>query len=316
MLLRHYTRARTRLTFGATAALVVATTAAAWGQQSQTQQDVEKARTQTDSRQSAAMKLDLDDLEEQPSKYRGQRVTVRGEVENVLGPRLFTVDEQDWVDFDGETLVLVPAPAIAFVREDRPVIITGTVRPFMKAEITREWGWLGDPTIEAEFSRRSILVAESVTSVGDNVVLTTHIDRKDTPAASNNKADNADQTASTSASAPQQSGQQQTVTDIRQLATTTDERLVGRQVNLQKAHVAATMATGGFWIDAGEDRLFVLPSGDPQTGHTSKVKQGDRVSIMGTVLELPNGMKNRLDENGAAMDEEIYVYANQIKPAG
>lgn len=63
---------------------------------------------------------------------------------------------------------------------------------------------------------------------------------------------------------------------------------VGRQVNVQNAHVAATMATGGFWVDAGGDRLFVLPAGDPQTG-VSKVKQGDRVNIMGTVLELPRG---------------------------
>ena len=301
MNLRHsYTHSRVWLTFGAGAALLLATTVGA--QQSQPQQPVQKA--QTDTKQTAATEVDLDALEEQPSKYLGQRITVRGEVQNVLGPRLFTVDEQNWVDFDGETLVLVQAPAIAFVREDRPVMITGIVRPFVKAEIMREWGWLGDdPEIEAQFDRQPILVAESVTSVGDAIVLTTHMGRREPG-------------ASASAGQPERSAKQQAITDIRQLATTTDERLVGRQVNVQNAQVDATTATG-FWVDAGEDRLFVLPAGDPHDPQTkdAEIKQGDRVNIMGTVLGLPTRMKNRLDENGAAMDEEIYVYASQILPA-
>jgi hypothetical protein len=120
MNLRHgYTRLRVWLPFGAGAALLLATTVGA--QQSQSQQQMEKA--QTDTKQTAATQVDLDALEERPSTYLGQRIMVGGEVQNVLGPRLFTVDEQNWVDFDGETLVLVQAPAIAFVREDRPVMI-------------------------------------------------------------------------------------------------------------------------------------------------------------------------------------------------
>jgi hypothetical protein len=295
-------RTRAGLVTGGAAALLLSLTVPAWAQQSQAQQQVEKA--QTDTKQTAAQQVDLDALEEQPSKYLGQRITVSGEVQNVLGPRLFTVDEQNWVDFDGEMLVLVRAPAIAFVREDRPVMITGTVRPFVKAEIMREWGWMGDdPEIEAQLSRQPILVAESVTSVGDNIVLTTRIDRKEPGAAAG-------------ASQAGSSARSQALTDIRQLATTTDDRLVGRHVNVQNAHVDATTPTG-FWVDAGDDRLFVVPAADPHDPQTenAKVKQGDRVNIMGTVLGLPTGMKSRLDENGAAMDEEIYVYASQILPA-
>jgi hypothetical protein len=37
---------------------------------------------------------------------------------------------------------------------------------------------------------------------------------------------------------------------------------------------------------------------------------------MGTVLELPNQMKDRLDKGNGAQDEEIYVYATQVKQAG
>jgi hypothetical protein len=139
--------------------------------------------------------------------------------------------------------------------------------------------------------------------VGDNIVLTTRMDWKE-PGASVDTGQ-----AGTTARG-------QALTDISQLATTTDDRLVGRHVNVQNAHVDATTATG-FWVDAGKDRLFVVPSADPhdpQTKHAN-IKQGDRVNIMGTVLDLPAGMKSRLDENGAAMDEEIYVYASQILPA-
>lgn len=81
-------------------------------------------------------------------------------------------------------------------------------------------------------------------------------------------------------------------------------------VNLENARVDSVVQNGGFWIMADNERLFVLPS----AGTT--VQQGQQVSIMGTVLELPNRMTNRLDKSNAAHEEEIYVYATQVKQAG
>src|SRR4029450_13283270 len=49
-----------------------------------------------------AMKIDLDELETHPEKYVGKTVIVEGEVDRVLGPHLFTIDERNLVDLDGE----------------------------------------------------------------------------------------------------------------------------------------------------------------------------------------------------------------------
>ena len=312
-------------TLGALCALLLPMPLAAGSQQSQTQQNVEQQRAKTDGSGQSAMKVNLDDLEDHASQYTGKRITVTGEIQNVLGPRLFTVDEDDWIDFDGETLVLVPAPAIAFVREDRPVTITGTVRPFVKAEVEHEWGWFNDqPRLEAEFTKRPVLVAESITSVGENVSVMMTFDRAGSAASSNRTATG----QSTSAGQAQQSSTPQTgqsaaragqtadtqrgqpVTDLRELTRTTDERLVGRMVNLQNAKVSSTAPNGGFWITSDNERLFVLPS------DRASVQEGQQVSIMGTVLELPNQMKERLDKGNGAQDEEIYIYATQVKQAG
>jgi hypothetical protein len=307
---------------GAVFALLLPVPLAAESQQSATQQKVEQQKT--DGAGQSAMKVKLDDLEDHASRYSGKRISVTGEIENVLGPRLFTVDEDNWIDFDGETLVLVPAPAIAFVREDRPVMITGTVRPFVKADIEHEWGWFNDqPRIEAEFTNRPVLVADSVTTVGDNVSVLMTFDRTGKPASSGGQATQSS-TTQTGQSNTAQSGQStartghtdtsahsgQPMTDVRELTRTTDERLVGRMVNLQNAKVASTVETGGFWVTSDNERLFVLPA------ESAKVQQGQQVSIMGTVLELPNQMKDRLDKGNGAQDEEIYVYATQVKQVG
>jgi hypothetical protein len=310
-------------TLGALCTLLLPMPLAAGSQQSQTQQNVEQQRAKTDGSGQSATKVNLDDLEDHASQYTGKRITVTGEIQNVLGPRLFTVDEDDWIDFDGETLVLVPAPAIAFVREDRPVTITGTVRPFVKAEIEHEWGWFNDqPRLEAEFTKRPVLVADSITSVGENVSVMMTFDRAGSAASSNRTATG--QSAATgqaqqsstpkTGQSPGPAGQAaqsgQPVTNLRELARTTDERLVGRMVNLQNANVTSTVSTGGFWITSDSERLFVLPS------DRTNVQQGQQVSIMGTVLELPNQMKDRLDKGNRAQHEEIYIYATQVKQAG
>jgi hypothetical protein len=86
------------------------------------------------------MAASLSDLEANAAKYRGKIVKVKGEVDRVLGPRLFTIDEKMWVDFDGETIVLAPAPLAALVREDAAITVTGTVRPLTLAEVRNEWG--------------------------------------------------------------------------------------------------------------------------------------------------------------------------------
>lgn len=231
----------------------------------------------------------LKDFEENATKYLNQKVTLSGEIQNVLGPRLFTIDEKQWIDLDGETLVLVPSPLAALVRENAEIRLTGTVRPFVRAEIEREWGWFDvTPELEVEFKDRPVIVAETVTGVTDNRVLTMSIDRETAPVG----------TSGTTATA-------KPITDAAMLAQATDGSIVGRRVDLKNARVAATAPTG-FWINAGNERLFVLPA------DKAPVTQGQQVNVAGVVLELPAGMKDKLGTKTPAHDEAIYVYANQV----
>jgi hypothetical protein len=99
----------------------------------------------------AAMRVRVDDLESDPKKYLRQRVSVDAEIEEVFGPRLFTIDEPNWGDLDGEILVVMPTALAAAVREDDRVTVTGTVEQFVLADVEREWGWLGlEPDVEVK----------------------------------------------------------------------------------------------------------------------------------------------------------------------
>ena len=95
--------------------------------------------------------------------------------------------------------------------------------------------------------------------------------------------------------------------DLAALASSDDSTLVGRLVDLRNARISAVAAAGGFWVSSNDEQLFVLP------GDAVHLRQGARVNIRGFVLELPEGMKNRLDDYLAARDEAIYVYANQVR---
>jgi hypothetical protein len=59
------------------------------------------------------MQVSVDDLEDNPTKYIGQFISVDAEVEKVFGPRLFTIDEPNWADLDGDDIYVY---ATAFSR--------------------------------------------------------------------------------------------------------------------------------------------------------------------------------------------------------
>ena len=97
------------------------------------------------------------------------------------------------------------------------------------------------------------------------------------------------------------------LTDVNALGASAEAGLVGRRVYIRNARINAVVAAGGFWVATKHEQLFVLP------GDEVHLRQGQRVNIRGVVLELPVGMKNRLDDYIAARNETIYVYANQIR---
>ena len=68
--------------------------------------------------------------------------------------------------------MFVPSPLAALIKDDDRVTITGTVKPFVRAEVEKEWGWLGlDPEIEVDFARKPILVASRIVGGNNNVAM-------------------------------------------------------------------------------------------------------------------------------------------------
>ena len=259
------------------ALLAVPWVAATLTAQQQTKKPPQKGAPATE-----AMRIDLDELETNPEKYLGKTVTVEGEVDRVLGPHLFTIDERNWTDLEREMPVVVPDPFAAIVRSDTPVRVTGTVQKVPIAQIERLRGFLTDAKIRAEIETRPALLASEVTTVSPAAVSLRV--RPDQPVA----------TSGTSAAAP--------VTDVGELARATDRNLVGRRVDVKNAPIVEVGADG-FWIRLpSNERVFVVPRS------TTAVREGQTAAIQGVVLELPEGLRVKLK----ASDEPIYIYADRV----
>ena len=96
-----------------------------------------------------------------PQAYYGRRVTLRGVVGLVYGPQIFSLD--DGTAGPG-VLVVLPGELEGSVAEGLEVIVTGTARAFVDADVSRELGSLdAPPELVATLSRRPVVVARSVT---------------------------------------------------------------------------------------------------------------------------------------------------------
>lgn len=236
------------------------------------------------------VRVKLDALEDNPQKYMGQTISVDAAIEDVYGPRIFTIDEPHWGDLEGEILVYVPTTLAALVRENDRVTVTGTVKPFVKADVEHEWGWLGlDRDVEVDFSRKPVLVASRIVGGNNDVAMVINVD----PSASKPVG-----TAGTSDGAP--------ITDASAIASG-DEDLVGRRVSLTGQRIDAIAKGGGFFVKGQNGSLFILPSHTDQADFSV----GDTVSLSGVVLQMPSGMKHRVNAP-ATMNDDIYVYATNV----
>jgi len=105
-----------------------------------------------------------------PKQYYGRTLAVTGEVEKILSPNTFTLDE-DQLFGASDLLVLVANPktgniANTAVKEDETVAVTGVLRPLVVADLEREYGFNWDEgfvkQLEAEYRQKPVLVVQSV----------------------------------------------------------------------------------------------------------------------------------------------------------
>ena len=98
--------------------------------------------------------------------YYGKTVTVKAEVEDVIDNRTFSLDE-DAILAGADVLVLVPAGYTGTLAHDQMVTVTGKVRPYVTAELEKDYHWFKHGAIvshdsKVDFKTRPVLVATSV----------------------------------------------------------------------------------------------------------------------------------------------------------
>jgi hypothetical protein len=238
------------------------------------------------------MRVTVDDLEDHPVRYIGDQISVDAEVEDVYGPRLFTIDEPGWGDLEGEILVFASDAQAVPVRENDRVTISGTVKAFAPAEVAHEWGWRAtDAATEGRLLKRPVLVANRI--VGGDSDHAMLVQRDGTARDGGN------------ASADALSALPPVMTNIDTVVKG-DEQLVGRRVRLEGVRIGADTRPRGFFVAEGSRRLFILGSDKMQAPPA-----GARATIRGIVLQLPDLMADRIDAPEGA-NEMIYVLATGI----
>ncbi|MBH8556101.1 hypothetical protein I8751_27935 [Nostocaceae cyanobacterium CENA357] len=115
--------------------------------------------------QSLALAPKPGELTTNPSLYYGKTLAVTGEVEDIRNSSSFTLDEEKL--FGGQDLLVIRAGTPkGVVNEGEKVAVTGVLRPFIVAELERDYDLNWDLTLqrklEAEYSNKPVLVANEV----------------------------------------------------------------------------------------------------------------------------------------------------------
>jgi hypothetical protein len=114
--------------------------------------------------QSMALAPDPDDITDEPEQYYNRRLALNGEVERVLGTNIITIEDEQL--FGGEDLLVINPAAETVVEADEEVTMTGTLRPFVRADIERDYDLTWDldlqEQIEAEYSDRPVFIADEI----------------------------------------------------------------------------------------------------------------------------------------------------------
>lgn len=114
--------------------------------------------------QSLALAPDPDEVVENPAPYYGKTIAVAAKVEEITSPYAFKLNDDDLIG--GENLLVLHATPVVGLNENEKVVVTGVVRPFILAEIERDYDITWDlnvkRTLEAEYSKKPVLVATGV----------------------------------------------------------------------------------------------------------------------------------------------------------
>jgi len=119
--------------------------------------------------QSIALAPEPGEVTKNPSAYYNKTIAVKAEVEDIISPTSFTLDE-DKLTSTKDLLVLNTTPGQT-IKDGQEVVVTGVLRPFVVADIERDYDLNWDLTLqkklEAEYSQKPALVTKSVFPADD-----------------------------------------------------------------------------------------------------------------------------------------------------
>lgn len=130
-----------------------------------------------------ALVVDVDDITDDPDKFVGKTVTVKAEVEEVIGTQIAIIEDEEV--FQEEMLVLSATPLSSIVltpvSENTDQTFTGVVRIFNAAELRQELGVNFDEDLVEKFNGKPVLVlglqeaARTETTVIEEKTVTTEV---------------------------------------------------------------------------------------------------------------------------------------------
>jgi hypothetical protein len=247
------------------------------------------------------------ELAEHSELYRGKRVSVYAEVEDVHNRQLFTLDEDRL--FVGPDVIVYARDGRAIVGDDQMVTVTGVVRNFIDTDLfgTATWfdPWFNDLDAAGRGLVRSrpVIVADSV--LGPNGTQLYHSSQEQTARAAQGEGERTVGTGGTAGDDGSLSvGRDVTLTGtIQSIATKRAFWLAveGRPEAVMVIVDAARMASlPGDWTPAANQRVEVEGAVKEVPGHEGHVKVTD--------WGLPPEHAKRFSE------QRTYVYADRVTP--
>ena len=116
--------------------------------------------------ESLAIAPEPGEITSDPSQYYGQTLAVTGEVEEIYGDGVFTLDEDEL--FGADNLLVLVTDSAEAVEDDETVAATGELRSFVVADLERDYDLTWDldvqQQLEAEYTDRPVLVVDRVYS--------------------------------------------------------------------------------------------------------------------------------------------------------
>lgn len=229
----------------------------------------------------------VDELKEEPARYYDKQVQVVGKVDDLYSDRAFKLEGTGWA-FNDDITVLLKAPVAASIgplgRRDE-IIVNGTVRRFVVADVERDVGWDLAPELEIKLKERPVLVADSVRRVG-------------------------------AAEKPQEQPQARAegpVSTVAAIVLAKDPKsLAGQKVDFTRERVQA-MAGKGLWVGpTAATQVFVVPPTIPKD-----LAVGDTVQLSGTLREVPANAQQMwavpADTAGQIKDAAVYIEAETLQ---